>query len=347
MRTLISEECFTLIPGKVPPEVLSRIVFSRLGKTDKDLLLGPAIGEDASLIRIGNSVIVASTDPITGSVEDIGWLAVHINANDIATFGVRPRWFLASILLPNESQEVDLERITTQINEAALSLDITVAGGHTEITEGIDRPIIAGFMIGITTENRYVTSAGARPGDAIIMTKTAAVEGTAILAAEGAPYLSKMLGEKTVNEALSLRGQISVVEDGIVAFETGQITAMHDPTEGGLIGGLHEICDASEVGFEIDLDSIPLHDATNSICDFLSVNVLELISSGSMLMTCMSEGAESVIAALEAKGLQATNLGTVSSDASMRMGSRNGEPIQMPRPKNDAIWEALKKLNQT
>jgi hydrogenase maturation factor len=347
MRTLIAEENLILLPGKVPPDVLSRIVFSHLGKTDKDLILGPGIGEDASLIRVGNSVIVAATDPITGSVEDIGWLAVHINANDIATFGVRPRWFLASILLPSKSQEVDLERITTQINEAALSLDITVAGGHTEITEGIDRPIIAGFMIGVTAENRYVTSAGAKPGDSVIMTKTAAIEGTAILAAEGASHLSRTLGEKAVKDALSLRSQISVVEDGIVAFETGQITAMHDPTEGGIIGGLHEICDASKVGFEIDLDSIPIHYTTESICDHLSVKVLELISSGSMLMTCMPEGTKSVTAALEAKGIQATVLGTVSSDASIRMGIRNGESIQMPRPRNDAIWEALKKLNQT
>lgn len=347
MRTLTAEEYLILLPGKVPPDVLGRIVFSHLGKTDKDLILGPGIGEDASLIRVGNSVIVAATDPITGSVEDIGWLAVHINANDIATFGVQPRWFLASIMLPSGFQEPDLERIMTQIHEAAMSLDISVAGGHTEITEGIDRPIIAGFMMGMTTENGYVTSAGAKPGNTIIMTKTAAIEGTAILAAEGAPHLSKMLGEKTVDDALSLRSQISVVEDGIVAFETGHITSMHDPTEGGLIGGLHEICDASNVGFEIDLDSIPIHDATKSICELLSINILELISSGSMLMTCMPEGADLVTAALEDNGIKATVLGTVSSDASVRKGVRNGESIQIPRPSNDAIWEALKKLNQT
>jgi hydrogenase maturation factor len=336
-----------LLPGKVPPDVLSRIVFSHLGKKDKDLLLGPGIGEDASLIRIGNSVIVAATDPITGSVEDIGWLAVHINANDVATFGVRPRWFLASIMLPSGFQETDLERIMTQIHEAALTLDITVAGGHTEITEGIDRPIVAGFMMGVTTENNYVTSAGARPGDIIVMSKTAAIEGTAILAAEGGPYLSKQLGTKTIDEALSLRSQISVVEDGLVVFETGKITAMHDPTEGGLIGGLHEICDASGVGFEIDLDSIPIHDATTGICNVLSVNVFELISSGCMLMTCTPEGVELVTAALKTKGIQATVLGKVSSDVSIRKGARNGMSSQMPRPKNDAIWDALKKLNQT
>ncbi|MHA2355275.1 MAG: AIR synthase related protein, partial [Candidatus Thorarchaeota archaeon] len=241
-----------MLPGKVPPDVLDRIVFAHLGKKDKDLLLGPSIGEDASLIRVGEVVIVAATDPITGSVEDIGWLAVHINANDVATFGVRPRWFLASIMLPTGFQEDDLERIMSQIHEAALSLDITVAGGHTEITDGIDRPIVAGFMMGVTTEGSYVTSAGAKPGNAIMMSKTAAIEGTAILATEGSSLLAPLISKQTVENAISLRSQISVVEDGVIAFETGHITAMHDPTEGGLLGGIHEICDASQVGFELD-----------------------------------------------------------------------------------------------
>jgi hydrogenase maturation factor len=336
-----------LLSGKVPPDVLSRIVFAHLGKKDKDLLLGPGIGEDASLIRVGGSVIVAATDPITGSVEDIGWLAVHINANDVATFGVRPRWFLTSIMLPTGSQESDLERIMTQIHEASLSLDITVAGGHTEITDGIDRPIVAGFMIGMTTEGNYVTSAGARHGDAIIMTKTAAIEGTAILATEGGSFLSNRVGAETIESAIRLRSKISVVEDGVIAFETGYITAMHDPTEGGLSGGIHEICDASQVGFEINLDSIPLHESTIAICDAFSANVFELISSGCMVMTCAHEGSGTVISALESKGIEATIIGRITENVSKRKGISNGVSSNMPRPKTDAIWSALKKINQS
>ncbi|MHA2067874.1 MAG: AIR synthase family protein [Candidatus Thorarchaeota archaeon] len=336
-----------MLPGKVPPDVLSRIVFAHLGKKDKDLLLGPGIGEDASLIRVGEAVIVAATDPITGSVEDIGWLAVHINANDVATFGVRPRWFLTSIMLPSGFQESDLERIMSQIHEAALSLDITVAGGHTEITDGIDRPIVAGFMMGVTTEGNYVTSAGAKPGDAIVMSKTAAIEGTAILGAEGASFLSSRVGNKTIENAVGLRGKISVVEDGIIAFETGYITAMHDPTEGGISGGIHEICDASKVGFEIDLDSIPIHESTIAICDAFSVNVFELISSGCMVMTCANEGSGIVVSALEAKGIQATIIGRISENAAERRGISNGVSSDMPRPKTDAIWSALRKISQS
>ncbi|MHA2084227.1 MAG: AIR synthase related protein, partial [Candidatus Thorarchaeota archaeon] len=141
-----------MLPGKVPPDVLERLVFPNVGKRDHNLILGPAIGQDASLIRFGDKVLVVSTDPITGAVEDIGWLAVHINANDIATFGVPPKWFLNSIMLPVGYTQEDLKRIMEQIDEAANSLEISVAGGHTEITEGIDRPIIAGFMLGETSE---------------------------------------------------------------------------------------------------------------------------------------------------------------------------------------------------
>ncbi|MEE9353564.1 MAG: AIR synthase related protein, partial [Candidatus Thorarchaeota archaeon] len=240
-----------MLPGKIPPDILERLVFTHLGRSDPDLILGPGIGQDASLIRIGNRVIVASTDPITGSIEDIGWLAVHINANDVATFGVAPRWFLTSIMLPVGSTAAEVGRIMSQIDSAAKTLGITVAGGHTEITEGVEKPIVAGFMLGETSEGDYVTSSGAQPGNAIIITKTVGIEGTAILAAEGREVLSRELDATVLDEALALRCQISVVSEGLSAFKTGHLTAMHDPTEGGLAGGLHELCDASGVGFEV------------------------------------------------------------------------------------------------
>jgi thiamin-phosphate kinase len=319
-------------------------VFKHLGKHDPDLLLGPGIGQDASLLKIGDYVLVASTDPITGSIEDVGWLAVHVNANDIATFGISPRWFLTSIMLPEGCSEADLERITNQIGEAANSLEITVAGGHTEITEGLDRPIIAGFMLGVTREGEYVTSSGAKPGDVIILTKTVGIEGTAILATEGVSTLSKQFPETTLSEAKALRTQISVVKEGISAFQTGYITAMHDPTEGGLSGGIHELCDASGVGFEINENDIPIHPATRKVCEVLEVNVMELISSGCMIMTCDSEHSSDVIKAIESKGVQARVIGKILEDKSIRLVHTEDEASQLPRPNTDALWDALKKV---
>ena len=334
-----------MLPGKIPPDVLERLVFTHLGRSDPDLVLGPGIGQDASLIRIGNRIIVASTDPITGSIEDIGWLAVHINANDVATFGVAPKWFLTSIMLPEGSTAEEVGRIMSQIDSAARTLGITVAGGHTEITEGIAKPIVAGFMLGETTGGDYVTSSGAQPGNAIVITKTVGIEGTAILAAEGREVLSRELDVTILDEALTLRSQISVVSEGLSAFKTGHLTAMHDPTEGGLAGGLHELCDASGVGFEVELDRIPIHRTTKLLCDAIGVNVLELISSGCMLMTCDSDHVDDVIAAIESENVRATILGRIIEDEEKRLIYFEGAAVQLARPSTDALWGALKKVN--
>jgi hydrogenase maturation factor len=335
-----------MLPGKIPPDILKSVVFRHLGKKDSDLLLGPRIGEDASLIRIGEQVIVAATDPITGSIEDVGRLAVHVNANDIATFGVQPRWFLASIMLPVGCTKSDLKHIIQQIDTAAKSLDIAVAGGHTEITAGLDRPIVAGFMIGVADEGNYITSSGAQPGDHIIMTKSIALEGTSILATEGAEYLSNSLGSELVEEARALGNLISVVKEGLAAFKTGHLTAMHDPTEGGISGGIHEICDASEVGCQIKMEQIPIRDATVRICEVLDINAMHLISSGCMLMTCGSDASSDVINAINSVGVSAAVIGVIDKDPSKRIVIEGTSTTTLVRPENDALWIALDRVNQ-
>jgi hydrogenase expression/formation protein HypE len=333
-----------VLPGKVPPDVLQRIIFSKLGKGENDVILGPGIGQDASVLRVGEKIIIASTDPITGSIEDIGWLAVHINANDIATFGVQPKWFLTSIMLPKGTTESHLERIMKQINDAATSLDISLVGGHTEITESLSQPIIAGFMIGVCEEGEYVTSKGAQPNDSIIMTKSIAIEGTAIIAAEGSDYFKNRITESKLNDALNLRNMISVVAEGVVAVETGHVTAMHDPTEGGLSNGIHEIADASEVGFIIDHDKIPIEPISNEICEIVGINVLELISSGCMLITCNSEYEHKVLRAIESTNTKATVIGSIVDDPSIRIIRDSSGERNLERPRTDALWAALKNI---
>ncbi|MFX1607224.1 MAG: AIR synthase family protein [Promethearchaeota archaeon] len=332
-------------PGKVPPEILQKLVYTKLGTPDSNVLLGPSLGEDAAVIRIGDKVIIAATDPITGSVSDVGWLAVHVNANDIATFGVQPRWFLLSIMLPNESTPEQLGQIMRQVDEAAEILGIAVAGGHSEITEGIDRPIVAGFMIGITDEGEYVTSSNARPGDSIIITKSIALEGTAILATECEEYLTKRVGVEVVEAAKTLRVKISVVAEGIAAFETGHVTAMHDPTEGGLAGGLHEICDASGVGFEIYEDAIPIDDSTKAICSALEINPMGLISSGCMIVCCAKESATDVVNTIQSRGVSASIIGNIVKDPDHRILVTDSDGLFLERPTTDALWDALKRAN--
>lgn len=334
-----------MLPGKIPPEILQSIVFSKLGQTDSDVLLGPELGEDAAVIKVGDQVIVAATDPITGSVEDVGWLAVHVNANDIATFGVSPRWFLASIMLPSGYTHNQLSKIMHQIDNAAKELGIAIAGGHSEITESITQPIVVGFMMGIASVGEYVTTGGAKAGDSLIVTKTVGIEGTSILATEGKAYLTEQLGDDVVREGKKLRNSISVVKDGLTAFGTGFIHAMHDPTEGGLTNGIHEICDASGVGFELESNLIPLHDATRQICECLEINPLKLISSGSMLICCDSKRTSDVIEKLATVRIDAVSIGTLHSDPTHRKIIIDGSPHDFQRSTTDALWSALKKIN--
>ena len=334
-----------MLSGKVPPEILQKIVFANLGTKDPDILLGPSIGEDASVIRVGNKVIITATDPITGSVADVGWLAVHVNANDIATFGVQPRWFLVSIILPEKTTPEELGHIMKQIDDAAQSLGIAVAGGHSEVTKGINRPIIAGFMIGIAEQGEYVTSSGTRPGDSIILTKSIALEGTAILATEGKDYLIPKVGFDVVAKAMALRAEISVVAEGVAAYKTGFVTAMHDPTEGGLSGGLHEICDASNVGFEIYKDAIPIYDITKTICDALDINPMGLISSGCMIICCNEENTTEVVNTIQSRGVSASVIGTIVENPNHRIMITDSDGLSLRRPTVDALWDALKKIN--
>ncbi len=334
----------TMRPGKVPPQVLRDNVFRFLGCSDSAVLLGPALGQDAAVVRVGEDALIMATDPITGSIEDLGWLVVNVNANDIATFGVAPRWFLLSLIMPDGSSPEDVERVMAQVDAAARELDIAVIGGHTEVTEGIDRPIAVGSMVGLAKNGQYVTSSGARPGDELVLTKSIALEGTAILATEGHTYLGQFLSEDLLAAARALRMSTSVVTDGVVAFSTGHVTAMHDPTEGGLAGGVHEICDASNIGVRIRGESIPIHQATRRICEVLGIDVLCLISSGCMLIAVKRGHSASVTGALQSAGVEATVIGEFVADPAERLISRDGRQEPLPRPETDALWDALAKV---
>ncbi|MEM2141958.1 MAG: AIR synthase family protein [Candidatus Thorarchaeota archaeon] len=333
-----------MLPGKIPPGLLESVVLTRLGATDEDVILGPGTGRDAALVRVGNRLLVMSCDPITGSINDAGWLAVHVNANDIATFGISPSWFLASIMLPTGSSSDDLERIMGQINNACRDLGIAVVGGHTEVSHCVSRPIVSGFMVGVVHDGRYVTSSGARPGDRIVVTKSVGIEGTAILATDGREYLSKFMTPEQLDEAASLRNRISVVHDGVTAFRTGHVTAMHDPTEGGLAGALHEICDASRVGFRVDTSRIPVHPLTRRICDILRLDVLGLISSGCMLIAVKPDHVTDVVSALWEIGIPAAEIGEITGHIAERTVLTNEGEVHLPRPETDALWEGLRRV---
>ena len=328
--------------GKVPVEVLQDIVFKHLGIKRKEVVLGPRVGVDGAVIEAGNKALIASMDPITGALDRIGWLAVNVNANDIATFGVCPTLFSSCILLPENATQDIIETICKQMDKAAKNLEIAIIGGHCETTPGITHPIVVGSAIGITEKNHYVTSGGARPEDSLILTKGAGIEGTAILATDRQKLLRSQFNATFLQKASNFFNNISIVEDAVCAFETGGVTAMHDPTEGGVAGGIHEMADASNVGVEVVEAKIPIPKETIEICRFFKIDPLQLISSGALLIAAKQNHAKEIVVTLEQNGIEAAIVGEFVKEPEKRvLVGKNGRKKSLVRPLSDHLWRAL------
>ena len=330
--------------GKVPTEVLQKIVFKHLGTKRNDVILGPLIGEDAAIVKVGKEVLAIATDPITGAEEWLGWLAVNVSANDVATCGVQPRWFSSCILLPKGSKEELIEKICSQMDRAARQLDVAIIGGHCEITPGLEHPIVTGCSVGIAENGKYVTSSGAKKGNKIILTKGTGIEGTAILASDRRRELLQVFDEDFIEKAENFFTKISVVKEALTAFKTGGVSAMHDPTEGGAAGGLHELADASNVGFQVYEEKILISEETRKMCEHFEIDPLQLISSGSLLIVAEEEKTEEIVNRLLQNGIHVSVIGDVVKPAMGRkLVTREGEKIELVRPISDHLWVALAK----
>lgn len=313
--------------GKLPMEVLARQL-SRNRILDKRVLVGPAIGEDAAVIDTGGPrYLIAKTDPITFTIDRIGWYAVHVNANDIATLGGHPKWFLATLLLPQgQTGERDVEKIFDEIIETCQSLGISLIGGHTEITYDLHRPIVVGQMLGEVERDRLILKSGAKEGDLLLLTKGIAVEGTAIIAREKEKELIGTFGEELITRAKDFIYQpgISVVKDALVAMAAGRIHSMHDPTEGGIATAVHEIAWAADLGAVIDAETLAIFPETQALCDHYHLDPLGLIASGALLIAVDAEEAPQVKAGLEKEGIATSIIGWLvhrSQGIKLRRGS--------------------------
>src|SRR6266581_2583411 len=325
--------------GKIPPETLLRTVYTNLGRRDKRVLVGPGIGRDSAAVKQNGTVLVFTADPITGTPSHIGQHSVEINANDIATTGARPKWYLCTILLPIGTREKSLKEIAREIHETAKRLGITVVGGHTEATLGIDRPIISGFMIG-ETRGRVLSAEDGRPGDSILLTKTAGLEGTAILARDNAALLKKKgVPEKLLKLARSYQGQISVVEEALLTAKLKGVHALHDPTEGGVLNGLWEMAEASGLGVEVWAEKIPVAPATNVICLTLGLDPLKLMSSGTLLLAVEPTRRSAVQKALQKTHTRLTEIGRLTTRAKGRVLVRRGKPLALKSVSQDELYK--------
>jgi hydrogenase expression/formation protein HypE len=344
--------------GKLPSDILSRLI-AGLPKRDARVLLGPGIGRDAAVIDNGGpKLLIAKSDPITFASDMIGRYAVHVNANDIACTGATPCWFLATILLPEGSTHEMAESIFGQIQETCTELGIEIVGGHTEITIGLDRPIVAGAMLGEVEHDRLVRPDGARPGDALILTKGIAIEGTSVLAHEAAARLTDLGISRDVLSRASeyiLSPGISVVAEAKAACGSVEVHAMHDPTEGGLATALHEMAEACGAGITIEAGAVDVLPETLEVCEVTALDPMGLLASGSLLIAVADDECASAIRAIESVGVQARRLGTITgkgagvimmdeegtvvprfaTDEVARFLSRTGSPSDNPNPKSE------------
>ena len=317
--------------GKLDPDDLALVV-SRTGSQDDDVLVGPGYGEDAAAIEIGDQTLVVSSDPLSLARERLGTLAVNVACNDVACSGADPRWLTNVVFLPDDDPEI-LDIVTRQIDEAATNLGVAIVGGHSEYAPDLSRPTVTMTAMGLADE--FVPTGGVEPGDRLVLTKGAGIEGTAILATD---FRDEVGVDSAAEEGESFFEEISVADDARVLREYAH--AMHDPTEGGVVTGLLEMADASGVRLAVERDDVPVRDVTRTLCDGVSVDPLEIFGSGALLAAVPEESVDDALDAVRTVGISAAVIGrAVEADENGEL-VLDGETITDP-PRDDLypLWE--------
>jgi hydrogenase expression/formation protein HypE len=322
--------------GKLPTALLSRLL-APFNRDAPELLLPPSVGEDAGVIDIGGGALVVATDPITLTGREIGGHAVLINANDVAVLGVRPRWFLAVFLLPVGTTESEVSGMFESMREALEKLDIVLVGGHTEVTPAVVQPVVTGQMLGFQKEGHFLKTGGVEVGDAIVQIGSAPIEGAAVLAHELADKLIDIPADTLRMARDTIRDPgISVVDPALRAATLGA-TAMHDPTEGGLSAGLHEMAEASQVALQVDGDAVLWFAPGIALCEALHADPWGMLASGTVLTAFPAGVTDSALAALCADGYEAAIIARAVPGFGVSLV--NGEPL--PRYEQDEMSRLL------
>lgn len=324
--------------GKLDSDLLDKIVFKKIKYKRPEVLQRPGIGEDCAVVDFGEYDCIMSTDPITGSAEDIGKLAINVTLNDIASNGIEPLGIMLAVMLPYGTTEDDVDKIMKQAGEEAEKHCIEIIGGHTEITDAVNRPIIVSTAIGRCEKGRSVNSENIEIGDKILVSKEIGIEGIGIISTDRRDKLEGKLTEEEIKLAQSFMKLTSVVREGVLAGDAG-VDGMHDITEGGLLGAVWEMCQTSGLGAKIYYDKIPRSPVTEKICEILNIDFLRLISSGSMLIVAKEKNAEELISRAEKENILITEIGTITESG--RVMIKNGEAVEITPPESDELYKAL------
>ncbi|MGN0343188.1 MAG: AIR synthase family protein [Roseburia sp.] len=324
--------------GKVPESVLKRSVIRQLHTKREEVIMGAGVGEDCAAVQLApDEVMVLSTDPITGTVQEIGKLAILITTNDLASAGAEPIGVMLTILLPEHFVEPELKKLMQELESAAAEVSVQIMGGHTEITRTVNQPLVTVCGVGKVKKGQIVSTGGATPGMDIIATKWIGLEGTSIIAREKEEELRSRFSLNFITKAQELNRYLSVMPEAAIAVKSG-VGAMHDVTEGGIYGALWEMAEASGVGLEIDLKKIPIRQETVEICEYFHINPYRLISSGCMLMAA-ADGNQLVME-LKKAGIEATVIGK-ATDSNDRVLINEEERRFLEQPQTDELYQVV------
>lgn len=334
--------------GKIDFDTFSKFLLQRLGHKDESVIVPPLTGVDAGVIDIGHDqVLIIAEDPIFTvpglPLEMFGWFTVHIGASDVAVMGVKPRYMTYTLLMPPETSEEDFRIIVESIHKTAEELEIAIVGGHTGYYPGFVAPTIGGITVfAIAEKDAFVTPAGARPGDDVILTKGPAIEAAAILSVVREKEIRKSHAQDLIEKAKDLSKHMSVVKDALTAMAAGGVTAMHDATEGGVLGGLFEIANASGVGMDIDESLFVYPDEVRIVCEALGIDSLSAIAEGSLLITANPESSEAIIQKLDDADIRSSVIGKILKDPDERtIKRRDAKRIPLSIPVQDPFWPAF------
>ncbi len=337
--------------GKATAELFEQVILRRLGAPDGDVLVGPRHGVDVGVVKVADGVAMALTaDPVfvvpAYGWERAAWFAVHILASDAATSGLPLRWMAVDLNLPPEVDDDELAALWSAFSRSCEELGIAVVTGHTARYDGCAWPMVGGATcMALGAADAFVTPTMARPGDAVVVTKGAAIEATALFAATFPDRLAAGVGSEVVRRADALFEQMTVVPEARVAARFGLreagVTSMHDATEGGVLGGLLEVALAADVGMRVDLDAIPVRPEVRAVCDHVGIDPYVSISEGSLIATVVADRAPAYLLALADEDIEAAIVGEVTDAQDGRVLVRDGVAEPLVHPGLDPFWAAF------
>jgi hydrogenase expression/formation protein HypE len=338
----MNEKSVVLPLGKLPGELLDRLI-AAYATSDPTVVVGPGIGGDAAAIDLDATTLVVKSDPITFASESPAQYLVDVNANDLACLGATPRWMMVTALLPTGTTEDEVEAHFRELRDACVERRVSLVGGHTEITSAVTRPILVGVLIGEARRGGLLRPGGGRPGDVLLLTKALALEGTALVARELRDRLSGVVDPEVVERAASLIADpgISVLPEAMAVLDAGGVTALHDPTEGGLATGIRELALAAGCGATVDRDAVPVLPETSAIAAALDLDPLGMLASGSLLVVADAESVECLIAACDAIGVRLTPIGGLTGRAGRFTLRVDDEERDLPDYQSDEVARSL------